>query len=288
MSAETLKLVAMDYQKGLLDRLNNEVKDTQLRGKPVYEAVKALAPRRDQALAFNYASQALNNSFFLDTLQPPRASSSTPQGMQGHEHMLAMRQDLGKQIESDFGSLIGLKSAFSAAAMGMAGSGWVWLVCDATGKLAVIATYGSGTVLVRSQTRLGPKDWVLHEEPTSTTETPATPISKHSWHTPTLRPLQSPFSGARFKQSLDPNPITPSRSTSTVTSSFIDRLKDTHPKLGETLMPLFTCSIHEHCWLRDHGIWGKEAYLRAFWDVLDWEKVGSIWAEFRILSTLGR
>jgi len=40
----------------------------------------------------------------------------------------------------------------SAAALGMTGSGWVWLVVDMTIKsLAVVATYGPGTMLVRSR-----------------------------------------------------------------------------------------------------------------------------------------
>lgn len=43
------------------------------------------------------------------------------------------------------------------------------------------------------------------------------------------------------------------------------------------LIPLLVCSVHEHCWLRDHGIWGKDDYLTHFWEVVDWEKVGRTW-----------
>lgn len=106
-----------------------------------------LAESRDRVLAFNYASQAMNNSFFLDMLVSfhdavyawlgacmsrgandvfSRASQKAPdpskparEGIQGHEHEIVQRERLAAQIDADFGSLTALKSAFSAAAMGM-------------------------------------------------------------------------------------------------------------------------------------------------------------------------
>ena len=55
-------------------------------------------------------------------------------------------------IYESFDDLEGLKSYMSAAALGMTGSGWVWLVIDMSIKsLAVVATYGPGTMLVRSR-----------------------------------------------------------------------------------------------------------------------------------------
>ena len=58
---------------------------------------------------------------------------------------------MGRIYES-FDNIEGLKSYMSAAALGMTGSGWVWLVVDMSVKsLAVVATYGPGTMLVRSR-----------------------------------------------------------------------------------------------------------------------------------------
>ena len=55
-------------------------------------------------------------------------------------------------IYESFDDLQGLKSYMSAAALGMTGSGWVWLVLDMSIRsLAVVATYGPGTMLVRSR-----------------------------------------------------------------------------------------------------------------------------------------
>ena len=42
--------------------------DTELANKSVMQTIIDTAPDRSKTLAFNYASLALNNSFFLDTL----------------------------------------------------------------------------------------------------------------------------------------------------------------------------------------------------------------------------
>lgn len=45
---------------------------------------------------------------------------------------------------------------------------------------------------------------------------------------------------------------------------------------GDKLTPLFCLSVHEHAWLHDYGVWGKEEYLKNFWNVLDWGRVGHL------------
>lgn len=84
---DALRTIAVDWQEGLLDRLNAEVKsqtaslllcmpsgflklvlDTRYQNLSVVQTVIETAPDRSQTLAFSYASQALNNSFFLDHL----------------------------------------------------------------------------------------------------------------------------------------------------------------------------------------------------------------------------
>lgn len=66
-------------------------------------------------------------------------------------HLLAL-------IESSFGSLSQLKSSMSAATLGMMSSGWIWLVCDENAShLAFVATYGPGTMLVRSRQHRHPE-----------------------------------------------------------------------------------------------------------------------------------
>ena len=84
-----LKTIGVEYQEGLLERLSEQVHGafecqyrltytsaytghkyigTELANKSVVQTIIDTAPDRSKMLAFNYASQALNNSFFLDTL----------------------------------------------------------------------------------------------------------------------------------------------------------------------------------------------------------------------------
>jgi len=55
--------------------------------------------------------------------------------------------------------------------------------------------------------------------------------------------------------------------------------------LGEKIYPLFCVSIHEHCWLLDHGVWGKEKYMKELWNVLDWNKVNQRYIAFKGVNT---
>ena len=96
LSPAALKTIAVDWQQGVLDRLNELVRGrlslfarrtpvcSTLRrrrakkrwwsagepyaGASVLETLKQTATDPSQTLAFNYASEALNNSFFLSTL----------------------------------------------------------------------------------------------------------------------------------------------------------------------------------------------------------------------------
>ncbi|KAH9967728.1 hypothetical protein BGW80DRAFT_1339737 [Lactifluus volemus] len=131
-----LKLIAEDYQQGLLDRLNEQIKGTNLENMSVAQIVISTAPHESQTLAFNYASLALNNSFFLHHLKPPPTAYTHPDGV----------------IASQMGSLQALKTYVTAAVTGMLSSnGFVWLVTDATGRLGIVPTYGAGTLLVHDR-----------------------------------------------------------------------------------------------------------------------------------------
>ena len=88
LSPEGLRMIAEEYQQGLLDRLNEEVKGEQYglvvqlvsrglntsaplgtpsQNKSVAQTVIDAAQDPDMVLTFNYASEALNNSFFLNS-----------------------------------------------------------------------------------------------------------------------------------------------------------------------------------------------------------------------------
>lgn len=45
------------------------------------------------------------------------------------------------------------------------------------------------------------------------------------------------------------------------------------PLGGTDIVPLLCVSTWEHAWLHDYGVGGKAAYLRAWWDKIDWDVV---------------
>ena len=82
----------------------------------------ATLPKLQKDLAFNLGGH-VNHSIFWKNLSP---SSTAPEG------------ELAAAITEHFGSFEAFKSHFSAAAMGIQGSGWAYLAWDALGNRMVI------------------------------------------------------------------------------------------------------------------------------------------------------
>ncbi len=61
--------------------------------------------------------------------------------------------DIGAAIDSSFGGFTAFKEQFTATAIGLLGSGWIWLVDD-HGKLAIVATQNHGSPITAGQTPL--------------------------------------------------------------------------------------------------------------------------------------
>ncbi|KZT62371.1 manganese and iron superoxide dismutase [Calocera cornea HHB12733] len=240
-SREQVRIVAVDYQEGLLLRLNDEIRGTEYEAKGIADTVIESATKREDALIFNYASQALNNSFFLDSLVPTSV------------HLMHdISADLHKHLEEHYGNVQQFISYMSAAAMGMVGSGWVWLVIDAQGRLATVATYGAGTMLIRARAQANPMG------------SRDLPLFGGAW--------EGERAGA-------PRPLLPRRKAlRSPDGSGVVQLPLTADAanfkfFGQSLNPIMCISVHEHAWLHDYGVWGKEEYLKRFWTVLDWDKV---------------
>lgn len=200
----------------------------------------------------------------------------------------------GTAVQKQFGGFDALRSLFSAAANGIAGSGYVWFVTDAKRNLAFVPTFASGTLLIRSGAGMVEPVTtpVLGELPPSTDHAGAstrTPPSERSGASTTSSPLpgtphalsqRDPSSWARtFHTS-----VLSHANYRTRASSVYDPTVPSHAPLGpqdqrdlttlgEYIYPLFCISVHEHCWLLDHGIWGKERYLKEFWAVVNWDQV---------------
>lgn len=214
--------------------LNEEVRDTEYATASIVETVIGLAKEREKILAFNYASQALNNSFFLSTLAPQKLlRESTP------------LPKMSTAISKSFSSYPEMCLAFSSAAFGMAGSGWVWLVTDQHRNLGVVPTFGSGTVIVQKRMQQG-KNFSLPSinDQTGGPASPDTPQQGRGSPNRPGRPSDSLFSGIGITD-----------------------------QVGKEIYPLLNVSVHEHAWLNDYGVMGKEEYLTRFWNCVNWDKV---------------
>jgi len=222
----------------------------------VVETVMSTARDRQKILMFNYASLALNTSFFLAGLKPHDAQTSRAYP-QPSTHMGAVPTFYGKTlataIADQFGSLPQFKLAVSSAAMGMVSSGWVWVVKDEHGRLGVVPTYGAGTVLVQQRRQCGPSDLVTA--------------------------VQDGQGGAAPDAAEPPAPAP----AAAAPASRFDSLAQSSAAgaIGHHLYPLFCVSVFEHAWLGDYGFWGKERYLTHFWDCLDWDRVERLWGDQR-------
>lgn len=127
ISQQTIDFHYGKHLQTYVNNLNNLVPGTEFEGKTVEEIV-ATAP--DGAI-FNNAGQMLNhNLYFLQF--SPKPSKQAPEGA------------LGAAINRDFGSFENFKKEFTAAAVGLFGSGWAWLSVDKEGKLHITKETNAG------------------------------------------------------------------------------------------------------------------------------------------------
>jgi Fe-Mn family superoxide dismutase len=174
-----------------------------------------------------------------------------------------------------------LKSTFSATALGMFSSGWVWFVADTGGELGVLPTFGPSTLLIRSRENMNYVNGrVLGEDDVEDflSRLPRSSISPFSKTPPPHMP-SSPSHGIppryrSFHSNADYDYVKTNDFTKTMSAGDISvaRLQ----KVGDIIYPLFCVPVYEHAWMSaGFGIWGKEDWLKEFWTVLDWEKVST-------------
>lgn len=230
LSPATIHQISQQWQSGLLNLLNSEVRDTEHASSSIVETVINLSQNREKILAFNYASQALNNAFFLSSIGPQdRLRNQTP------------LPKVAMAVSKCFGSFPEMCLAFSSAAFGMQGSGWVWLVTDQHRNLGIVPTYGAGTVIVQNRMQQGKNFGLpsINDQSTGEGGSKSGQVTERP-----SRPAESLFGGLGISD-----------------------------KVGKELYPLLNISVHEHAWLGDYGIMGKEEYLTRFWNCVNWDKV---------------
>lgn len=124
MSAETLAYHYGKHLQTYIDNINKLIKGTPYEEKTLKEIIqKADGP------IYNNAAQAWNHILFFKQLTPVPVN---------------LTQNMSQAIAGRWGSFDEFKKEFTAAAVSLFGSGWVWLALDKKHQLQIVSTPNAG------------------------------------------------------------------------------------------------------------------------------------------------
>jgi len=137
MSVKTLEFHYGKHHQAYIDNLNKLAAGTEFEKETLESIIKKTANNPEQAGVFNNAAQAYNHDFFWKGLKPAASEIAEPAA------------ELLAAINKNFGSLGNFYGEFKTAALGVFGSGWVWLVKDGE-ALKVMKTANADTPLAHN------------------------------------------------------------------------------------------------------------------------------------------
>jgi Fe-Mn family superoxide dismutase len=135
ISEETIEFHYGKHHQTYVNNLNQLIVGTDFATKSLSEIVCNAT-----GTIFNNAAQIWNHDFYWHSLQ-------------GRANSKDLSAELIGAINKSFGSLENFKDSFTKAALGLFGSGWVWLV-NGTKGLEVISTSNAGTPITMKLTPL--------------------------------------------------------------------------------------------------------------------------------------
>lgn len=127
IDAETMKLHHTKHHQTYIDKLNAALEAyPELASKSVEELIGNLetVPEAIKKAVQNHGGGHANHSLFWTLLAP--AGTTSYEG-----------SSAGKLIDATFGNLDEFKKQFTENALSLFGSGWVWLVKDASGQTVI-------------------------------------------------------------------------------------------------------------------------------------------------------
>lgn len=139
LSEQALRLHYGKHHQGYVTKLNELVAGTVLASLPLEELIVETSKRSEAESIHNNAAQHWNHSFFWNSMCPRKTAPSP---------------SLRREIEAQFGSLSRLRATFIEEGQRQFGSGWVWLVEKADGRLAVTKTSNAMNPLIVGDTPL--------------------------------------------------------------------------------------------------------------------------------------
>jgi superoxide dismutase, Fe-Mn family len=129
IDARTMEVHHSKHHATYVAKLNEALeKAPELQNKTVEELLTSLntIPETIRTAVKNHGGGHYNHSVFWSILKPNGGGEPTG--------------ELAQYITRDFGDFAKFREVFNKAAVGLFGSGWVWLVADNSGKLSIITT----------------------------------------------------------------------------------------------------------------------------------------------------
>ena len=128
LSEETLRYHHDKHYAGYVAKLNELILDTPYEGQPLEDIILAA-----DGAVYNNAAQAWNHAFYFEQLSPD--PQRVPTGA------------LADVVVRTFGSVDALRERMNREAVGLFGSGWVWLAADRQGGLVIVSGPNAGNPL---------------------------------------------------------------------------------------------------------------------------------------------
>lgn len=135
ISKETLEYHYGKHHQAYVTNLNNLIKNTEFENATLEDIIK-----KSSGGIFNNAAQVWNHTFYWNCLTPKSAGEPTDK--------------LADAINKKFGSFDEFKKLFSQTSIGTFGSGWGWLVKNASGELEIISTSNASTPMTQNKKAL--------------------------------------------------------------------------------------------------------------------------------------
>jgi superoxide dismutase, Fe-Mn family len=144
IDAKTMEIHYTKHHQTYVTKLNEALdKHPEIADKPLAELLANLdaVPEDIRTAVRNHGGGHSNHSFFWEIMgaNMPDIGKEPTDGV-------------GKAINEAFGDFPSFKTQFAAAAAGVFGSGWAWLVIDENGKLAVTSTPNQDSPISKHQT----------------------------------------------------------------------------------------------------------------------------------------
>jgi Fe-Mn family superoxide dismutase len=135
ISKETLEYHYGKHHQAYVTNLNKLIVGTEFESMTLEDIIL-----KAKGGIFNNAAQVWNHTFYWHSMSPN--GGGEPKGA------------LAEAINKNFGSFAAFKEQFTQAAATTFGSGWAWLVQDASGALKIISTSNAATPMTEGLTAL--------------------------------------------------------------------------------------------------------------------------------------